>query len=167
LVLAQAPTPQPTVQPCTAVAVELTEAIDSATAKPGQFFKFETVHAVTDGGSFVVIPAKTAGYGIVALAVAAGRQGRPGSLLLEPLYLKLADGTKQGVVLNLGASGATGKGKDGEIPGYLGAIPIPGMGFLVGAVNYFRNGSNVTLPKGTPFSIYPDDDPKTAFCQPG
>lgn len=164
--LAQAPTPAPTIQPCTAVSVELLDTLDSATAKPGQFFRFKTIHAVTDGGSYVVIPAKTIGYGIVSLATPAGKQGRPGTLLLDPLYLKLPDGSKMGVVLNYGGGGAGGKGKDGEIPGYLGAIPIPGFGFLVGAVNYFRNGTNVTIQKGTIFSIFPNDDPPTAFCQP-
>lgn len=163
----QHPNPLATVQPCTAVNVETLDSIDSAHAKPGDFFRFRTLSATTDGGKQVVIPAHTLGYGVVSVAVPAGKQGRSGSLLLEPLYLKMPDGDELGVVLDHGSRDLQKQGKTGDmIPGYLGAIPVPGLGVVIGAINYFSHGKDITLPKGTPFSIFPENDPQSAFCQP-
>jgi hypothetical protein len=169
LLAAETPAPSPTVQPCTSVSVETLDAVDSAHAKPGDFFRFQTVQPTTDGSKHLVIPAHTVGYGVVALVVSAAKQGRSGALLLEPLYLKMADGSRLGVVLNYGVVDDIEKqGKSGElIPGYLGLVPVPGLGVAIGAVNYFRHGKDITIKKGTPFAIFPEDDPHSAFCQPG
>lgn len=144
------------------------DTVDSGKARPGQFFRFETLHAVEAPDKRVVIPPHTVGWGIVSVAVPAGRAGRSGSLLLEPLYLKLPDGTKLGVVLDHGDKSLGGAGRSGDLPGYLGAIPVIGLGVsvVIGAFNFFHHGTNVTIRKGTRFAIFPDDDPSTAFCQP-
>lgn len=169
LVAAEAPEPKPTVQPCTAVSVETLDAVDSAHARPGDFFRFQTLQPTTDGSKHLVIPAHTVGYGVIALVVSAGKQGRAGALLLEPLYLKMPDGGQLGVVLDYGVVDDLEKqGKSGElIPGYLGLVPVPGLGVAIGAVNYFRHGKDITIKKGTPFAIFPQNDPRSAFCQPG
>jgi hypothetical protein len=165
--LGVAPKAQPTVQPCTAVSAETMDSVDSAHAKPGDFFRFRTLQPTTDGSNHVVIPAHTMGYGIVSVAVPSGLQGRSGSVLLEPLYLKMPDGSQLGVVLNHGSKDLQKGGKTGQlISGYLGLIPVPGLGAAIGAINYFRHGKDITIPKGTPFSIFPEDDPQSAFCQP-
>jgi hypothetical protein len=168
---AEAPSEQPgpraTVPPCTAVPVETLDAVDSAHAKAGDFFRFQTLAPTTDGRQHVVIPAHTIGYGTVALAVQAGNQGRSGALLLQPLYLKMPDGSRLGVVMDYGATNLDKQGKSGElIPGYLGLLPVPGLGIAIGAVNYFRHGKDITIPRGTKFAIFPEDDPQSAFCQP-
>jgi hypothetical protein len=161
------PNPRATVQPCTAVPVKTLDDVDSGRAKPGDFFRFQTLAPTTDGGKEVVIPAHTLGYGVVALSVPAGKQGRSGALVLQPLYLKMQDGSQLGVVLDYGATDMGKQGKNGElVPGYVGLIPVPGLAYAIGAVNYFHHGKDISVPKGTPFSIFPENDPKSAFCQP-
>ena len=161
------PAPAPTIQGCMSVPVELLDAIDSAHAKPGDFFRFRTIDPVrNEGNPRVLIPAHTTGYGVVALAVQAGAHGKEGALLLQPLYLKMPDGSQLGVVLDYGMRSLGGEGKSTTIPGYLGVIPVFGLGIAIGAVNYFIHGKNVTIQKGTKFTIFAQNDPQTAFCQP-
>jgi len=150
--------------PCTVVAVEMMDTVNSAQARPGDFFRFQTVNAVT-AGARVVIPARTMGYGIVAIASPAGRGGRAGSLVLEPRYLVLPGGTHLGVVLNHHTNALNRTGKSGDAPGLLGAIPVPGVGAAVGIFNYFHNGKNIEVPRGSVFTIFPSDDPSVERCQ--
>lgn len=165
---APSPSPRPTVQPCTSVPAELLDSVDSAHAKAGDFFRFRTLQPATDGDKHVLIPAHTLGYGVVALAAASGKQGQSGVLLLEPLYLKMPDGSEFVVVLDHGAASLRAQGKGGElIPGYLGAIPVIGVGLAIGAINYFRHGKDISIPKGTKFAVFAENDPQSAFCQPG
>ena len=152
------------VEPCTIVAVEMMETVDSGEAKPGDFFRFQTVNAVTHINT-IVIPARTMGYGVVSIASAAGRGGRAGSLVLEPLYLVLPGGEHLGVVLNHNTNNLQRNGTSNNVPGYLGAIPIPGVGAAIGVFNYFHNGKNISVPRGTVFTIFPSDDPVVERCQ--
>src|SRR5271166_3169233 len=85
--------------PCTIVAVEMLDSVDSSDARPGDFFRFQTVNAVTSGAR-IIIPARTIGEGDVVIAAPAGRSGRAGTLVLEPRYLILPNGSHLGVVLN-------------------------------------------------------------------
>lgn len=148
---------------CTVVAVMMSATVDSATAHPGDFFRFQTVNAVTKA-SKIIIPARTPGYGVVAVAAPAGRGGRPGSLVLEPRYLEMPDG-RLGVVLDHNTGDLQSRGASGNVPGYLGAIPIPGMGVAIGAFNYFHHGKDIAVKKGALFSVFPSDDPEVAHCQ--
>ncbi len=152
------------VNPCTVVAVQMIDNVDSSTAQPGDFFRFETVNAVT-AGTKVVIPARTIGYGIVAVAAPAGRGGRAGTLVLEPRYLDLPDKAHLGVVLDHNASDMEKSGKSDSAPGYLGAIPFAPLGAAIGIFNYFHHGENILVKKGTIFSIFPADGPQTERCQ--
>lgn len=152
------------VDPCTVVAVQMMESVNSADAKPGDFFRFETVNAVT-GGAKVMIPARTIGYGIVAIASPASREGHPGSLVLEPRYLVMPGGGHVGVVLNHNTNSLELAGKSDTIPGYLGAIPLPGVGVAIGMFNYFHRGKNIVVPRGTLFTVFPSDDPSVERCQ--
>jgi hypothetical protein len=149
---------------CTVVAVEMMDSVDSSDARPGDFFRFETVNAVTAGAQ-VVIPARTMGYGIVTVAAPAGRDARPGTLVLEPRYLMLPDGKRLGVVLNHNTDSLDESGPSDSIPGYLGAIPVLGVGAAIGIFNYFRKGKNILVPRGTVFTIFPSDDPSVERCQ--
>jgi hypothetical protein len=152
------------VDPCTVVAVEMMDSVSSLDARPGDFFRFETVNAVTNGAQ-IVIPALTEGEGIVVIAAAAGRQGHAGSLVLEPLYLILPNGHHVGVVLNHNTDSLQKSGASDSVPGYLGAIPVPGVGMAIGAFNYFHKGKNIEVPRGTVFTIFPSDDPSVERCQ--
>ena len=153
-----------TLDPCTVVAVQMMETVDSSEARPGDFFRFETINAVTQGAR-VVVPARTMGYGIVAIASPAGRGGHAGTLVLEPLYLVMPNGTRVGVVLNHNTDSLESSGASDSIPGYLGAIPIPGVGAAIGVFDYFHHGKNVVVKRGTTFTIFPSDDPSVERCQ--
>ncbi|HTX60141.1 MAG TPA: hypothetical protein VMH02_10775 [Verrucomicrobiae bacterium] len=152
------------VDPCTVVAVQMMDSVNSLDARAGDFFRFETINAVTQGKS-IVIPQRTEGYGIVAIAAPAGRQGRPGTLVLEPRYLVMPDGRHAGVVLNHNTDSLQKSGASDSVPGYLGAIPLPGLGAGIMVFNYFHDGKNVVVPKGTVFTIFPSDDPVVERCQ--
>lgn len=153
-----------TLDPCTVVAAQMMDKVDSTDARPGDFFRFDTVNAVTSGAK-VVIPARTMGYGVVTVASPAGRDARPGTLVLEPRYLVLPDGRHLGVVLNHNTESLEKAGASDAIPGYLGAIPLFGVGAAIGVFNYFRKGKNIVVKRGTVFTIFPSDDPSVESCQ--
>lgn len=140
------------------------DSVDSSDAQPGDFFRFETINAVTVGNK-IVIPARTVGYGVVAVASPAGRAGRAGTLVLEPRYFILPDGRHLGVVLDHNASDLERAGKSGNMPGYLGAIPVPGLGAAIGAFNYFHHGKDIEVKKGSTFAVFPSDSPTSERCQ--
>jgi hypothetical protein len=154
----------PGLDPCTVVAVQMIDDVDSSDAKPGDFFRFETINAVTVRDK-IVIPARTVGFGIVAVASPAGRSGQAGTLVLEPRYLVLPSGDHVGVVLDHDAGDLQRAGQSGNMPGYLGAIPIPGLGAAIGIFNFFHHGRNIEVKKGTAFTVFPDDSPVTERCQ--
>jgi hypothetical protein len=152
------------VEQCSVVAVEMLDDVNSTEARPGDFFRFETINAVTTGAQ-VVIPQRTIGYGIVIIAVPAGRGGRPGTLVLEPRYLVLPNGHHVGVVLNHNSGSLASSGASNSAPVYLGAIPLPGIGAAVQLFNYFHSGKNVQVKRGTQFSVFPSDEPSVERCQ--
>lgn len=150
--------------PCTVVAVQMIDSVDSSEAQPGDFFRFETINAVTAGNK-IVIPARTVGFGVVAIASPAGSGGRPGTLVLEPRYLVLPSGEHLGVVLNHNTSNLQRNGESGNMPGYLGAIPVPGLGAAIGIFNFLHHGRNIEVKKGAEFTIFPSDSPSSERCQ--
>jgi len=159
----KAPKP-PALDPCTVVAVEMLETVDSSDARAGDFFRFQTVNAVTAGAA-VTIPARTLGYGEVTIASPAGRQGHAGVLVLEPRYLVLPNDKHLGVVLNHNTDSLQKSGATDSAPSYLGALPIPGVGAALGVFNYFHRGKNVVVPRGLLFTVFPSDDPSVERCQ--
>lgn len=152
------------IDPCTIVAVQMMESVDSSDARPGDFFRFETINAVTSKAK-IVVPARTIGYGIVAIASPAGRDSHAGVLVLEPRYLVMPDGSHVGVVLNHNTDSLQMAGHSDGIPGYLGAVPLPGIGAAIGVFNYFHRGKNIVVPRGTIFTVFPSDDPSVERCQ--
>ncbi|MDH2909630.1 MAG: hypothetical protein HKL92_04005 [Candidatus Eremiobacteraeota bacterium] len=149
--------------PCTPVAVEMIDTIDSGNARPGDFFRFQSINAVTAGAG-IVIPTHTVGYGVVSVASPAGQHGVSGTLVLEPRYFVL-HGQHYGVVLDHRANDLVRNGKSGNLPGYLGAIPIPGVSVAIGAFNYFHHGNNIVVKSGTMFVVFPSDSPSVERCQ--
>ncbi len=149
--------------PCTPVAVEMIDTIDSANARPGDFFRFQSINAVTAGAG-IVIPTHTVGYGVVSVASAAARNGVSGTLVLEPRYFVL-HGRHYGVVLDHRANDLVRNGSSGSLPGYLGAIPIPGVSVAIGAFNFFHHGNNIVVKSGTMFVVFPSDSPRVERCQ--
>ncbi|MBV8152279.1 MAG: hypothetical protein JOY59_12020 [Candidatus Eremiobacteraeota bacterium] len=68
------------------------------------------------------------------------------------------------MVLARNQQGLDAQGGNGQLPGYLGAIPVPGVGALLTAVNAMRRGKDVTVDGGTLFAVYASNDPATARC---
>lgn len=153
----------PALPPCTQVIIETTRPVKSATAKPGDFFEFKSVGATTYEGK-IVIPSGTPGYGVITVAVAAGR-GHGGVLSLEPLYFKLPDGEEIHVVRDRRPNALAAQGSSGQLPGYAGAVPLPGVGAVVGAFNALHKGKDVTIAPGALASVFASDSPETAKCQ--
>jgi hypothetical protein len=153
----------PVLPPCTQVIIETTKVVNSARAKAGDFFQFKSVGATIYEGK-IVIPSGTPGYGVVTLAIAAGR-GHGGALGLEPLYFKLADGTEIHIVRDRRPNALAATGASGQLPGYVGAIPVPGWSIVVGAFNTFHKGKDVTIAPGALASVFASDSPETAKCQ--
>jgi hypothetical protein len=153
----------PALPPCTQVIIETTKPIESRTAKPGDFFAFKSIGAVTFQGR-IVIPSGTPGFGVVTLAVAAGR-GHGGAIGLEPLYFKFANGDEIHVIRDRRPNALAAQGYNGQLPGYVGAVPIPGVGLVIGAYNALHKGKDVTIAPGALASVFASDSPDTAKCQ--
>lgn len=162
--LSAAASPISGLNPCTVVAAQMVDDVDSSDAQPGDFFRFETINSVTVRDK-VVIPARTMGFGVVAVASPAGPNGRAGTLVLEPRYLVLPSGEHLGLVLDHNASDLQRSGNSGNMPGYLGAIPLPGIGAAIGIFNYFHHGRNIEVKRGATFTFFPSDAPSSERCQ--
>lgn len=163
---AQTPLPEKSPPPgtCIPIAVEMVDDVDSSRAKAGDFFRFETVTAtLRSDGYRLAIPAHALGYGIVSIASAARAGGHAGTLVLEPRYIVLPGGAHLQVVLDHVASNPQSRGNTGNLPDYLGAIPI--LGPAIGIFNVFHRGKDVEVKAGTKFAVFASDDPSVARCQ--
>ncbi|HEY5096072.1 MAG TPA: hypothetical protein VII69_13230, partial [Candidatus Eremiobacteraceae bacterium] len=149
---------------CTPIAVETTNSVYSEKALAGDFFQFQTINSVTYHDRIVLKP-HTIGWGIVTVASPAAKGGRAGSLVMEPLYFLLPDGRKLGVALDHNSSDLRSAGASNNLPGYLGAIPVVGVGVVVGAFDYFHHGKDITVPSGTIFAVFPSNDPVVSKCR--
>ena len=149
---------------CTPIAVQTLDTVYSKTANVGDFFQFETFNSVTYRDKIILEP-RTKGWGVVTVASPAAKGGRAGSLVLEPLYFLLSGGRKMGVVLDHNASDLQKAGESNNLPGYLGAIPVVGVGAVIGAFDYFHHGKDIVVPKGTLFAVFPSNDPTVMKCR--
>lgn len=161
---AQAAATAPAMPVCTPIAVQTLDTVYSKTANVGDFFQFETFNSVTYHDKIILGP-RTKGWGVVTVASPAAKGGRAGSLVLEPLYFLLPDGRKMGVVLDHNASDLQKAGDSNNLPGYLGAIPVVGVGAVIGAFDYFHHGKDIIVPKGTMFAVFPSNDPTVSKCR--
>ena len=153
----------PVLPPCTQVIIETVKPVTSATAKAGDFFQFKSVGAVVFDGK-VIIPSSTPGFGVIIAAQSAGR-GHGGSVALWPLYFKMPDGEEVHVIPDRRPNALDGRGASMQLPAYAGAVPLPGVGLVVGAYNSLRKGKDVTIPVGALASVFASDSPETAKCQ--
>jgi hypothetical protein len=160
----QAADAAPAIPICTPIAVQTLNTVYSKTAHVGDFFQFETFNSVTYRDRIVLGP-RTTGWGVVTVASPAAKGGRAGSLVLEPLYFLMPGGRKMGVVLDHNASDLQTAGESNNLPGYLGAIPVVGVGAAIGAFDYFHHGKDIVVPKGTMFAVFPSNDPTVTKCR--
>jgi hypothetical protein len=148
---------------CVQEAIVLVDAVNSATARIGDVFRFRTVNATTASDG-TAIPANTLGYGIVAAAAHAQRGGRGGYLALEPRLLTLGDGRRLSVIADrAGGGSSTATGSSRNASGFLGAVPF--LGYGLGAYGYLHHGADITIPAGTRLSVLIGDDAALGACR--
>jgi hypothetical protein len=138
-----------------AVAAKLVDTLNSATAKPGESFRFRTTELAMINAD--TVPLGTLGYGVVRSVNQAARGNKYGSIALEPRYLLLRSGRQIDVSMNptfpveLSSNTPLVEKAASHVP-----LPIPGMAMT--AINEFRRGKDVTLGPTFTFSIVPIND---------
>lgn len=136
--------------------------LDSAQAVAGQSFTFKLTAHVPARGTMPEIPLGTRGFGVVAFAEHAHGSGSPGRLVVEPRFLRLADGTHVPVM----ADPQLGEGfMQGETRNVSGALAfVPGFGLAVGGYNALHRGKEIVIERGTPFRVVLGDELALGEC---
>ncbi len=130
------------------ISAVMVDTVESATAKPGQVYRFKT--SVTSSAGTTALPAGTIGYGIVRNVDRAGRRDHDGSLALEPRYLML--GKREIPVTMDPHLPASWSPRDSLIE--KGATRVnPVSGIVMSGVNLVRFGKNITLGPGFAFTV--------------
>lgn len=143
--------------------IAVDETIDSSRAHSGDVFRFEVVDVMTapDG---TVVPAGTAGYGVVANASHAERGGRGGYLALETRFVVLPDGKHvQTMIDRVNDEKSTAVGSSANAPGVLGLVPI--VGYAVGGYDSLHHGKDATIPRGTRIGVFLGDEAALGTCR--
>jgi hypothetical protein len=144
-----------------AQAVMLTK-LDSATTNAGDSFAFKVTARVPASTGNPVITAGTRGFGIVSFADHAHGAGQPGKLVVEPRFLRLPDGTHVQVLADPQAADNFVQGSTRDLNGALGFVP--GLGLAVGGYNALHRGKEVSIAKGTAFSLIVGDQLAAGEC---
>jgi len=158
LLIALAPAPAAATKICAyAIPAAMVDKVQSATARVGGEFRFETTAPVTlDDGT--VVPAGTRGYGVIRSASAAGRHNHDGMLSLEPRYLdvpKPKGGEKRVEVTMTPTLPVTWSPTEPLLNKAASHVPLPIPGLIMTGVNQVRWGRNITLGPGFTFSVIP------------
>jgi hypothetical protein len=149
--------------PCVRALIEMTSDVDTARARAGDSFGIRTVDAVT-GADGTVVPAGTAGFGVVAIAHHAERGGRGGYVVLETRFLALASGVHVPVTIDwASAERATATGSSQNIPGIVGAVPL--VGYVLGPYGFLHHGKDVTIARETRIRVLVGDDVAAGACR--
>jgi hypothetical protein len=136
--------------------------LDSATTNSGDSFAFKITAPVVAGNATPTLAAGTRGYGIVSFADHAHGSGQPGRLVVEPRFLRLADGTHVQVLADPQVADNFVQGATRNLNGALGFVP--GLGLAVGGYNALHRGREVTIAKGTAFSLIVGDQLAAGEC---
>ncbi len=158
MLLGSGPARAGTVNCLGAIPATMIDSVDSATAKPGQAFRFET----TEPGVIVVptqpmgipVPKGTLGWGVVRAVSPASRGNHYGSVTLEPRYLVLPKGRVMQVSMNPTLPAALASNTPG-VEKAMSHVPIPIPGLAMTAINTIRYGKNVRIGPGYVFSVVP------------
>ena len=147
---------------CVRAMAEMTTDVDSAHARSGDSFQFQTVEPARapDG---TAIPPGTRGFGVVAIAQHAERGGRGGYVVIETRFLALPNAHVPVTIDWTTAARAAATGSSRNIPGFVGAIPF--VGYVLGPYGFIHHGSDVTIAHGTRLPILVGDDVAIAACR--
>jgi len=146
--------PASPLESCTAIPVELTDTLDTGSARTGDVFHFRTIDTIVPPDN-VTIPRNSAGYGVVVFAEAAAAHGKPGALIVEARYIVLPHRRQYQVSIDSVATSAVLNGNSGNVGSGLGIIPLPFVGTAVNAFNYLHAGKNAVIRPGTRFIVIP------------
>lgn len=136
--------------------------LDSAKAVAGDAFAFKTSARVRATKFTPEIPAGTRGYGIVTFADHAHGNGLAGRLAIEPRYLRLADGTHVQVLADPQFAENFVEGATRDLNGALGLVP--GVGIAVSGYNALHHGREITIQRGTEFTVLIGDELAAGQC---
>jgi hypothetical protein len=159
---APAPTVNPALEPCVEADALLDVQLGSANNVAGDGFRFKLSRRVPKTVSQAEIPAGTIGYGIVSYAQHAGSGGQAGTMILEPRYLALRDGTHVQVMADPAGPDLVRSGRNKNAPGLLEAVPM--IGLAAGGYNALHRGKDIVLEKGMPLRIIIGDGLATSSC---
>lgn len=112
------------------------DSLDSRTVKQGQRFALRVVEDVSVG-SVTIIPSGTKAVGEVEAVSSKGMVGQAGKLVLQPLFIDLADER-----VNL-VGEVQEQGKDSTAAVAVGTLLISGLGLFV-------TGKSAAIPAGSP-----------------
>jgi hypothetical protein len=128
----------------TEVHLHLAEQLSSATANAGETFSIVTDQEITlpDG---TVLPAGYSGKGEITQVEKAGMLGKPGSISIRLIYMKVG-----GVHVRL-RSNRSGEGKSNVTAMVVTTVLLTGLGLFI-------RGHSFVFPKGQPLVGYVDDD---------
>jgi hypothetical protein len=152
--------------PCVEAEATLVTRLDTATASPGDAFAFAIAHYVPAVGALPAIPKGAKGFGIIAYVQHARGGGVPGIMVVEPRYVKLADGARVPVMSDPALErSVVALGSSGNAPGLLGYVPFVGIG--VSGFNALHHGKELVLPPGTIFKVVVGEGLASSACYVG
>lgn len=137
-----------------AIPATMVDTISSATAYPGEVFRFKITTSANILGT--IVPEDTIGYGYVREVSAASNHDRNGSLSLD--MREVIYHNKEIQVINDPRDTAIWAPAETMTERATGYLPIPGL--VRQAVNEVRHGKDVTLGPGFSFHVIGWGDPR-------
>jgi hypothetical protein len=155
----------PALPQCTTVDVSTVGVIDSGLAKAGDAFRFRTVADVPAGPTYPAVPKDSNGFGIVIIAHHGASGGRPGFMIIDARFVRLADGTHVPVQIVPEPKRDTPymQGRTANAPGYVGFIPF--ASYVTGAYNTLHHGREIVVPEGARLTLIVGDDLALGACR--
>jgi hypothetical protein len=153
----------PQLPACLQAEAQLQTKLDTSVNQAGDSFAFTILESIPTAGTLPAIPAGTKGYGVVLYVQHAGGAGLPGTMILDPRFIELEDGTRVPVIADPAVqTSLLGKGSSGDAPGALEYVPFVGIAFS--GYNSLHHGKEFVAAKGSRFKVVVGDDLATASC---
>ncbi len=146
---------------CVVADVALVSNLDSRHVVSGDSFTFKTLARVAAAESLPTIPAGTLGFGVIAYARHAGANGQAGRIVLEPRFLRLADGVHVPATADPHLDDQFVEGSTRNAPS-IDFVPV--IGIAVGAYNALHRGKEIAIRPGTPLRVVLGDDLALKRC---
>ncbi|MGP6157573.1 MAG: hypothetical protein ACLPYS_08745 [Vulcanimicrobiaceae bacterium] len=157
------PLEPPQLPQCLQADAELQTKLDTSVNSAGDSFAFAILDRIPPVGTLPEIPSGSKGYGVVLYVQHAHGAGVPGTIILDPRFIHLEDGTRIPVMADPAVEKSLlGQGSTGNAPGVLEYVPFIGIAFS--GYNVLHHGKEFVAPKGSRFKVIVGDDLATASC---